>query len=582
MKILRFLNNKTLLILLSLLLFQNCYSNEPVDIWNLEKKLEENNNITNDIEKLPSNSVYENQLEKNSEIIINEEKNILSKKLNIVGIYDPSANDLTMDMWVNSNGKKILEVIEKINNMNLSNDSLDILNTALLTNSYFPNKNITSNEFLKIKSDFLIKNKNFNLIESYIEKNKYIEESSSIIQYYVDHYLSRFNLSKACEIFNKIDSSINDQYLLKFNIYCLINSNENDEAQLHFDLLKETGFEDIFFEQRFAFLMGYQENIDNETSEKSILDFHLSHRTNTDFKFEPKLNTSKLIWKYLSSANLLESVNLIDLEDKDKIFTIEKATHEKNYDENELFTLYERFMFNINQLLSVEETYKLLSNSEGRAILYQGILINKEASEKIKLIKLLKESFIKDGITNAFDNTLTTFLDKIGEGEIPSDYTDFYQLYSKKININKKKVKFNNKIIHQSKLLDYFNNNSNRKNVEIDLDNLFKKIKKNKKYFFSIKDIILLESLKSDGVKISKKYEKIYKPTEPNIPYDIQILINKDEMGLALLRIVEIIGEDKIEDMDPETSYFIISILNQLDIDKLRNELLLKVLPLKV
>jgi len=48
------------------------------------------------------------------------------------------------------------------------------------------------------------------------------------------------------------------------------------------------------------------------------------------------------------------------------------------------------------------------------------------------------------------------------------------------------------------------------------------------------------------------------------------------------LRIVEIIGEDKIEDMDPETSYFIISILNQLDIDKLRNELLLKVLPLKV
>jgi len=66
----------------------------------------------------------------------------------------------------------------------------------------------------------------------------------------------------------------------------------------------------------------------------------LSHRTNPDFKFEPKIKTSKLIWKYLSSSNLLEKVNDIDLENKDKIFTIEKATHDKNYEEEELFTLY--------------------------------------------------------------------------------------------------------------------------------------------------------------------------------------------------------------------------------------------------
>ena len=88
----------------------------------------------------------------------------------------------------------------------------------------------------------------------------------------------------------------------------------------------------------------------------------------------------------------------IDLEDQDKIFTIEKATHEKHYKENELFALYERFMFNINQLLTIEESHKLLSNSEARALLYQGVLITKETSEKIKLIKLLKDSFEKDGI----------------------------------------------------------------------------------------------------------------------------------------------------------------------------------------
>ena len=67
-------------------------------------------------------------------------------------------------------------------------------------------------------------------------------------------------------------------------------------------------------------LIGYDENIDNTISEKTLLDFHLSHRTN-DSRFSnlnPKSNTSKLIWKYLSSSNLLENVDFIDLEDQDK------------------------------------------------------------------------------------------------------------------------------------------------------------------------------------------------------------------------------------------------------------------------
>ena len=53
-------------------------------------------------------------------------------------------------------------------------------------------------------------------------------------------------------------------------------------------------------------------------------------------------------------------------------------------------------------------------------------------------------------------------------------------------------------------------------------------------------------------------------------------------MGLAMLRIIEVIGQDELEDIDPETMYFIISVLNKLDIDPLRNKILLKILPLKV
>jgi len=66
------------------------------------------------------------------------------------------------------------------------------------------------------------------------------------------------------------------------------------------------------------------------------------------------------------------------------------------------------------------------------------------------------------------------------------------------------------------------------------------------------------------------------------MPIDIQFLIDNKEAGLVLLRLVEVIGQDEIEELGPETLYFIISALNQLDIDPLRNKLLLKTLPLKV
>ena len=53
-------------------------------------------------------------------------------------------------------------------------------------------------------------------------------------------------------------------------------------------------------------------------------------------------------------------------------------------------------------------------------------------------------------------------------------------------------------------------------------------------------------------------------------------------MATAMLRIVEVIGQDEIKDIDEDTLYFIISTFNQLNVDPLRNKILLKVLPLKV
>jgi hypothetical protein len=328
--------------------------------------------------------------------------------------------------------------------------------------------------------------------------------------------------------------------------------------------------------------MGYNTEPEIEVSEKTILDFHLSHRTNPDFKFEPKNTTSRQVWKYLSTSNLLDNIRDIELTDIEKITSIEKATHEGNYTEKELFELYKRFQFNINQLLNIKESTKVLSTIETRALIYQGILITTEIENKLQLMNALKNSFKSEGIENAFNIELKAFLKDIEEDKIPANFTTFYLNNSDDEEIEQANIKINNKILHQSKLINYLKLEKSKKDPTKDINDFLKKIKKNKKYFFSKKYVILVEAFKSDGIKILEKYNDLYQINESEIPSDIQIFVNSGDMAAALLRIVEIIGQDNLNNIDEDTLYFIISTLNQLNADPLRNRILFKVLPLKV
>ena len=334
--------------------------------------------------------------------------------------------------------------------------------------------------------------------------------------------------------------------------------------------------------KKINYLVGLSAKTNKDISEKSILDFHLAHRTNPEFSFEPKNSTSKLIWKYLSSSNLLYDHQEIEITKLDKISTIENATHNKNYPEKDLFEIYKRFQFTIDQLINAKESYKLLSKIEARALIYQKILLESEITKKLEFMRILKDLFEKENIGGAFEVELKKFLEKIDTSEIPSNLTSFYNRHIKKNNELNKKIKFNNDVMHQSKLVNYFNGDYAKSKIEKDVNNFLKKIKKDKKYFFSKKDVIFLESLKADGIKISKKYDNLYTIDQDEMPSDIQLMINNNEIGAALLRIVEVIGQDKVEEIDAETMYFVISTLNQLNIDLIRNKILLKVLPLKV
>ena len=304
MKILKLLNKKNFLILFFLFFTSIANAEEkPVDIWNIDKKEIEEKNTTNNSEISNGENILQESIEpsvfgmqnQNQKSIINLDEKFDTKEIKIIGLYDPEDYGLNVDMWANSDGDQLENLLTKLNKMDLSNDAIEIINTSLLINAHSPKKNISDNEFLKLKSDWLIKNSNLDLIEEYLIQNQIINLHPELTKHLVDEHLSNSKIDKACSVFSKNNELITDEYLSKFNIYCLIKNNKREEAQLILDLKKETGFKDEYFEKKINYLLKYTKKIDDSVSEKSIFDFYLAHQTNPNFKFEPNDKTKKII-----------------------------------------------------------------------------------------------------------------------------------------------------------------------------------------------------------------------------------------------------------------------------------------------
>jgi len=58
-------------------------------------------------------------------------------------------------------------------------------------------------------------------------------------------------------------------------------------------------------------------------------------------------------------------------------------------------------------------------------------------------------------------------------------------------------------------------------------------------------------------------------------------LIEDNQHAFLTLKIVEIIGEDEPHQLDPETIYFIINILNKMNLKQIRNIVFNSALPLR-
>ena len=565
--------------LLIFFLYVPLFGEEKIDIWKNKKEVisdlpnqgEKNNQGKPDLLSSQTiQSIEKIQIEEGSQTQLREQE--------VYGIYEPANFDFNLNMWSTTKAEDLRSSLKRLNKINLSKSSSEILEAILFSFSY-PPQGMDEKEFIDLKINWLIENDRIDLLESFLKQNEKFDSKSKAVQYLVDKNIASANIKEGCEQIKFIDKSIKDSYLEKFKIYCLIFNDKKPEAQLLLDLLREQKQSSKFYDDKINFLLGVTDKTNNKINEKNLLNFYLSSITIAEFNYEPTKKTKPEIWKYLNAANLIK---LEDASDKDKLKELEIAANNGQLDKKKIFEIYKQIPFNLNTLINAKNNYQTLNESDARALIFQKYLLSEANVSKIKHLFLLEELFKKANLINIYSKYLSDRIEEIGIENLPEDYQEIAEtrIISEE-DLILGKVKYNDKILHQSKILKYYVEGESKKKVQKDIDKIFKKITKNKKYFISAKDLALADALITDGFSLPSNFKYNELAEKFDVPSNLLQLIEDDQKAFLALKIVEIIGEDEPYQLDPETIYFVTNLLNKMNLVKIRNKVLNSALPLR-
>ena len=566
--------------LIIIFLNSSLLSEEKIDIWKNKKEnptVSNNDETKKKEEKLNLNSSQ--VIQATEKIEIQEGGTIQSDDQKVYGIYEPANYDFNLNMWSATNADDFRSSLKRINKIKLSKSSNEILEVILFSFSY-PPKGMTEKEFVNLKINWLIENDRVDLIESFLKQNEQFEGKSKAVQHLVDKNIASANIKEGCEKIGFIDAKIKDAYLEKFKIYCLVFNNKRPEAKLLLDLLREQNQSSKFYDDKINYLLGITEKTSTKVNEKNLLNFYLSSITISDFKYEPSKKTKPEIWKYLNAANLIK---LDDASDKAKIRELELAANDDQLDKNKIFEIYKQIPFNLTTLINAKKNYQTLNESDARALIYQKYLLSEDNESKIEYLFLLEELFKNANLNNIYSKFLSDEIQEIGVENLPEKFQEpaLASIISDD-DLQLGKVKYNDKVLHQSKILKYYVEGENKKKAQKEIDKIFKKITKNKKYFISAKDLALADTLIKDGFSLPSnfKYNELSKKFD--VPKNLLQLIDNDQKAFLALKIVEIIGEDEPYQLDPETIYFVTNLLNKMNLVTIRNKVLNSALPKRI
>ena len=208
----------------------------------------DNDDVNNDINDDVNNDINNEELTNSTSAIEEQDTIGNSQKSN------PSeAVTAFPDFWENADKDELLFLFDNL----LVTNSLILNNTLInaLTLNSLPPQGFEEDEFNHFKIVNLIKlgqrKKAFNMIGTLNEKTDYVD---SFDLFKLNYYFSTYDLSQACDFnnsFNRKESKINENFLLKVDIFCTFLHDKIEEADFLNSLLEEMNDQDDYFQKIF-------------------------------------------------------------------------------------------------------------------------------------------------------------------------------------------------------------------------------------------------------------------------------------------------------------------------------------------
>ena len=305
---------------------------------------DENDDVKNDI----NNEELRNQFQLQFQLL--KKKYTISKSEE----SNPSEGITTFpDFWENADKDELLFLFD---NLPVTN-SLILNNTLInaLTLNSLPPQGFAEDEFNHSKIINLIKlgqrKKAFNMIETLNENTDYVDTFNLFI---LNYYFLTYELNEACDFSNSLnrkESKINENFLLKVDIFCTFLQNKTAEADFLNSLLEEMNDQDDYFQK---ILLNLKE------SSKNKEDFTLHNYDENSMSLYSamiRVGEMPLSKKYLMYDPVNFSMPIVLSGSSDislRLKAAHKAYQQGKFNADSLSALYQTVDFSYDELTNIE------------------------------------------------------------------------------------------------------------------------------------------------------------------------------------------------------------------------------------
>ena len=549
-------SNKILygVLLSTLLLAEISFSETPKDIWEQSKsikKVETNNNLeTQNKQELPPTTIL--QIPKTELEISNISQTEIeqSNRQAIFGIYDPGATNIPVTFWDNMSP----EIFDSFRQTMAQGDNRRSVN-QLIARVFFSKTNLSNHEdkgvaYLNFVSSFLAHSQDTKLIDSVIDQNNLLLNNEQLLGFLINNNFSNYQIEKACKYAQNLGAEIKNFELQKFKILCLVQAKESKKALANLELIRENGFKDDFFIQKVNFLLGMLLARQGESKTDTLLNIHLSSLVNPMFNpnfsvFKGDLNKTK----YFFNSPFVEKILLENQDSKKEFVTeddfalvefLEQGSNIELFKTENIFAIYKKIIFGIEDLLNPNETYIKYHSVKGRALLYQAILLTKDQQQKLTFIEALQNSYKKSKFLNLGNKVYYQLISDIDQKYLTKEVQEQMVQYFESLKKKKSDLETNDKFLHRSDavflLIDEKPESKSKKSLET-----FADLVDDKKYEVTKRDVAMINLLAQQKVYLPSSLRKFVNPDEIYIPNKIYNMLEKNENNKATLEVLQLV-----------------------------------------